>query len=425
MPHALSSHTDYLNRYGLYRWVLRECVRANPLYVLSAALLSYGVLQLNVEIDPQIGKEGGVLASLALLHIYELALLAVACIVLKNRSGGGRDLHGLMIVAGLFMSGSFLALDEQLVLTPVLGIGLVVAAIGLAALKLAVYARLPGVLLPLNFRICMLVMIAGHAVSPLLGEARLAFAFGKTALQGIGWMCGWLSLLPLLWLIHAEKLRPSRSTSDAPSDARDPMETRWCGIWAIVVTLGTNAFHLVASDWVFDRPGNDALAIPALSVVASIVILLQWQRSGKLGFWTTSLFIGQMFVLQWLWAERASASAPWNWEMPFGAAVQTWAACTVCCLGLARATGSRDFYFGLISPLCAPFWAWAYRSRNTIPHFRALLSSTLGFAFLLIGMVVSLYRERLLSWLDPARVPIGGDSGASELPPADNPLELH
>ena len=400
MPHVLSSHTEYLNRYGLYRWILRECVRANPLYVVSAALLSYGVLQLNVEIDPQIGKEGGVLASLALLHIYEIAILAVGSVVLKNRTGGGRDLHGLMIVAALFMSGSFLALDEQITLTPMLGIPLAMFAVALAAFKLTVYARLPGVLLPRNFRLCILTMIAGHAISPLLGEPRLTFEFGKVALQGLGWLCGWVSLVPLLWLIWNEHHRPSPAKTSTPSD---PMETRWCGVWAVVVTLGTSTFHLLASDWVFDRPTNAGLIFPALTIVAAMFALLRWQRTRTLDFWTTSLFIGHVFMLQWLWAERASPEALWNWEMPFGVAVQSWAACIIACVSLARATGNRDFYYGLVSPIVAPIWAWTFRSRSHIPHFRALLSSTLGFACLLIGMVVSLYRERLLRWLDPVR----------------------
>jgi hypothetical protein len=400
MRHVLSSHTEYLNRYGLYRWVLRECVRANPLYVVSAALLSYGVLQLNVEIDPQIGKEGGVLASLALLHLYEISILVVACIVLKNRSGGGRDLHGLMIVAALFMSGSFLALDEQITLTPRLGIVLVALAIALAGIKLTLYARLPGVLLPFNFRICILTMIAGHAISPLLGEASLTFSYGKSALQGLGWLCGWVSLLPLVWLAWSEHQRPSRLKTQAP---QDPMETRWCGVWAIVISLGVNLFHLIASDWVFDRPSDIQTAYPALIVVATLVILMFWQRDKKLGFWTTSLFIGQAVLIQWLWSERAAPSAVWNWEMPFRAAVQCCAAFAIACVALARATGNRDFYLGLLSPVIAPLWAWAYRSRSHVPHFRALLSSAMGFACLLIGMALSLYRERLLRWLDPER----------------------
>src|SRR5436190_24017620 len=98
-PHI--SHDEYISRYGLGRWVLRECVRANPFYVISAALLSYGVLQLNTEIDPRVGKAGGIVAGLVLLHVYEIAILIAATVVLRRRTRGGRDMHGLMLVAGL------------------------------------------------------------------------------------------------------------------------------------------------------------------------------------------------------------------------------------------------------------------------------------------------------------------------------------
>ena len=47
MAHALTSHGDYIATNGLLKWILRECVRANPLYVISAMLLMYGLVQLN------------------------------------------------------------------------------------------------------------------------------------------------------------------------------------------------------------------------------------------------------------------------------------------------------------------------------------------------------------------------------------------
>ena len=422
MAHVLSSHTDYINRFGLYRWVLRECIRANPMFVISAALLAYGVLQLNVEIDPQIGKEGGVLASLALLHVYEVAILLVASVILKRRHGGGRDLHGLMIVAALFLSGSFLALDEQIAITPTLGILLALIAMALAFGKLWIYSRLPGIFLPRRYRLCIIAIIVGHGISPLLGDPRLAFAFGKPALQGIGWMAGWLSILPLLWLIWSEHVDPvplkiaSRSGPDEVEEPSDPMETRWCGVWALVVTLGTSMVHLMAADWVFDRPGESRLAYPALCVLATAVVLMRWQRRKRLGFWTTSLLVAQVFVLQLLWGERASPDGLWNWELPFSVAMQVWLACVIGYVVLARATGVSAFYLGLLSPGIAPVWAWAAHSRGRIPHFKALLSSAMGFLFLMLGMLVSLYREQLLRWIDPVRVNVSGVE-SSTVPP--------
>ena len=58
-------------------------------------MLSYGVLQLNTEIDPQIGKLGGIILSLILLHVYEFALLgAAAALVHQFTQRSGRQLAG-------------------------------------------------------------------------------------------------------------------------------------------------------------------------------------------------------------------------------------------------------------------------------------------------------------------------------------------
>ena len=123
---------------GIVRWLLREAVRANPLYVISAALLAYALQQLMIEIDPQIGKLGGVIASQMMLHAYEFAVLLVATVVLKQRTRAGLDMHGLLIVGALYMGVTFIALDELVAIRP--HMGMIVASIGLAA----VAVNLPG-----------------------------------------------------------------------------------------------------------------------------------------------------------------------------------------------------------------------------------------------------------------------------------------
>src|ERR1051326_5258912 len=203
----MTNHAEYINRYGLARWVLRECVRANPLYVISAAFLSYGVTQLNAEIDPQVGKAGGIIAGLVLMHAYELAVLCVAIVVLKRRSGGGRDLHGMMLVAGLFMAGSFIVLDELVALWPWLGCVLIPATLLLAVIKISVYRRLPGISLPLSYSAVALLILAAHSVSALMGAQSIKNALGLNIIQGLGWIAGWSSLFSILWLAWYEGRR--------------------------------------------------------------------------------------------------------------------------------------------------------------------------------------------------------------------------
>jgi hypothetical protein len=394
MGTALRSHADYLNRYGFIRWVLRECVRANPLYVVSAALLAYGVQQLNTEMDPQVGKLGGVVVSLALLHLYELAILGAATTVLKLR-GSGCDMHGLMLNAAIFLGGSFLALDELIALYPWLGLVLLPAAVALALAKLAWYARLPGIALPFSYRITAVAIVACHALSPLLSPPAVKLAVGERACQELSWLVGWLSLVPLFWLVAKEAKRPT------VADDADLLLTPWSGIMLVFASIATGALHLYASDWVFDRASTGMTTVPMLFVLMGIVLLLRWQKCPVMTSFNTLVTLAPAVALQWLWNTRCPYTAGWSAETVLGAAPQAWLAACAFYIGMALATRQTGFYLGLVGPAAAPAWTACWHSRGSIPHFRALASAALGFVLLAAGTLLSLYREKLLAWLDP------------------------
>jgi hypothetical protein len=406
MPHELSHHADYINRHGMLRWMLRECVRANPLYVNSAALLAYSVLQLNTEIDPQIGKLRGIVISLVLLHVYEFALLGAATTVLTRRTGGGGDLHGLMLVAGLFVGGSFLALDELAAISATYGLVLVPLGLLLAAGKAEWYSRLPGIYLPWYAKLTVLGILAGHSASTLLGSPDVELAIGTEAAQRLAWLCGWASLLPVLPLIwHESRLARERNLrGEGETAATDPLTTPRCIAGAVLMALGTGLAHLFASDWVFDRAPQRLVLWPALAVLSSAWLLLRWHRIPRFTFWNSVLLLTPALGMQTIWQwDLTNESAGWlaYWLCP---AFQFWAACVVIYLALARFTGRKICLAGLAGPAWPPLSTWLMRSRSTIPHFRAFVSAALGFGALIGGVVVSLYRERILRWLDPAQV---------------------
>ncbi|MGD0093622.1 MAG: hypothetical protein ABSE73_27245, partial [Planctomycetota bacterium] len=297
-------HCDYIERHGLARWVLRECIRTNPLYVISAALLCYGVLLLNQEIDPQIGKAGGIILTLALLNFYEFEVLIVATIVLKHRQPeGGRDLHGLTMVAALFLGGSLLALDELIAIWPWLGWVLVPAALLLVAGKLAWYARLPGLNLPLRFRNVVVILLAAGAISPLLGHPEIVSRLGMRTVQGLAWLPGWASLLSVLWLIRCESMLPAAQTG--PGDAETVvLQTRWCGAWAVIAATALGIAHLIAGDWVFDRVFDATLALTCVAPLAACALLLLWHRGRLLSSWGLLLLALPALVANWAWGMR-------------------------------------------------------------------------------------------------------------------------
>ena len=403
MPHELSHHTDFINRHGLSRWVLRECVRANPLYVFSAALLAYSVLQLNTEIDPQIGKLSGIVISLVLLHLYEFAVLAAATVVLTRRTGGGGDLHGLMLVAGLFLGGSFLALDELAAISPTYGLILVPAGLLLAAFKAELYSRLPGIYLPRWSTLAVLVVIAGHSISTLLGSKAVEERIGIDGAQRLAWFCGWVSLLPILPLIWFEsrraKLRTARGEGETP--ASDPLTTPRCMAGALLMALGTGLAHLIASDWVFDRTPQRLLHWPEIAVFTTAWLLLRWHRAPRFSFWNCALFAFPALAIQWIWPGDTTSEAAGRLAWLLCPAFQFWTASVAIYLALAQFTGRKICYAGLLGPALPPVQAWLTRWR--IPHVRALVSAVLGFAALLAGTLVSLNRERILRWIDPVQ----------------------
>lgn len=399
----------------MLRWLLRECVRANPLYVISAALLSYGVLKLTTEIDPQVGKARGILLGLGLLHAYELCLLAVATIVLhhranqiKNASDGiGRDCHGLTIVAGVFLAGSFLALDEPVAHWPAWGPFAVFAALLLALGKLEWYARLPGVKLPPFYRYLALVLIAGPAMGPLLGSPGVRLAIGAPAAQGAAWLLGWMVLIPLFVLAATEA---RKAPGPKPRIEPDPLSTRVCGAWLIGICVIAGLVHLVARDWVFDRPYDPARFLPSAAMLLAVALVFAWRtkQTSNDCFWMACC--APAGVLQWLWFARSPWSGADTLEALVSPAAQMAAACAVFYLGLSWATHARRFLWGLAGSVTAPGATGLWHVRDLIPHFRALCFSGLGFLTLLGAMLVSIYREYLLRILEPVPTPVPQDS---------------
>lgn len=403
---------------GFWRWLAHEAVRANPLYVISAALLAYAIQQLMEELDPQIGKVREILQIVALLHIYEIAVLIVATVVLKRRARAGLDMHGLLIVAALFLGASFIALDELTMIRPWLGAALIAATLALAAIKLAWYARLPGVLLPWRYRAVVLAILGAHALSPLLGARQITHPLTPAAAQGLAWLAGWVSLLPVLYLIIVEcrtqRTKGDPQSQDLPAEPIpqyiDPLGTRLCCAWAVGVAALMGVTHLFVSDWIHDYPSETARVYPAAAILAAAIVLLRWRLWHAFGFFDAALAIAPLWMLQELTRQFAVSGIISNAEVLLTPWVQLCAASFILYIALARGTGCKQFYAGLAGPVLAPAYVAGWKWRNNLPHFRALVTAGLGFAALVGGMILSLNRERLLRWLSGS----GQENGTAE-----------
>jgi len=394
MDDSLQSHTDYLDRHGLLRWVLRECVRANPFYVVSAATLSYGVLQLNAEVDPQVGKLRGVVTALLLLHIYEFCLLIAASIVLRKRGEeGGRDLHGLTIVATLFLGGSLVALDELIALNnrnPSVVCALIAGTLVLAGLKLMIYARQPGVHLPLRHRAAALTVLAAHSVSALLGLEVLQERWSAATTQGLSWLMGWISF-SLVFALIAQEGRTSANTHGEKKV--DALQTGWCGAWLIALSMALGIAHLFSADWVFDRPLNYTRVWPAVIQLVAITTLLRWQHYKKLSTLRLAMIVTPVVLAYKFGMSHGLKLESGAVEILAGLAVQVAISAAVFYVLLAMATRNPVYLTGLAALVAAPLVVVWQR-------FRAVANIGLGFALLVAGVVLSLYRQRILMYLE-------------------------
>ncbi len=387
------------NENDFFRWLLREAVRANPMYVISAALVAYAIEQLMTDLDPQIGKLAGIVTVLGLLHLYEIAALVVATIVLKRRTRGGLDMHGLLIVAALYLGATFIALDELIAIRPTLGLILVPLSLLAAAFKLYWYSRLPGVFFPARFRNVMLVLLGAHSLSPLVNSGALLRGVDPVVSQGYAWLVGWCAFLWVLHLICTETGVRTASPSSLRSDDAlppDPLATRNCGIFAVTIASATSLTHLLVSDWIFDRTYDFARLYPLLIIAAASFVLIRWRNHRAFGFFESALALAPCCFVQYLWREFVVSGQSFNLVTALSPAGQVWAAAIAFYIVLAQGTGNRAFYAGITSSAIVPIWVPLWKQRSGIPYFRALLTAGLGFVSLALGLIVSLYRE---AWL--------------------------
>ena len=438
MTTPMDVHAQYLAKHGFMKWLLRECVRANPLYVISAALLAYGVYLMESEVDDHIGQMAGKMIAFSLLNIYELAVLVVATVILRLRQpvgSGGQDLHGLMLVMLLFLGGSFLAQDEIIAAMPEYGIFLVITGLLLAAIKLAWYGRLPGVLLPRKFQVVLLGMLAGHSVAPLWNGAGINKTFGILIAQGLSWMLGWLTLAPmflLVWKVEAQAAAGRRRkrlelgevqsrylaacqeaqerggpvpdfNKPEPEPLVDFLATRFFGHVALAMTATLGLLHLIGSDWVFDRPADYCRSFPALTLLLASVLAFIWHYRRKLGFLGWAGFSAPVMVLNVLWlryTEVWNVPMAWTWTLLLHPLVQIALALIVFYAGLSWATGRKRVLLGLLGLFIAPI-GWAFgQLRLALPYFRAFMFVFIGFVILMAGMVMSLLRQRILRFFE-------------------------
>jgi hypothetical protein len=320
-------------------------------------------------------------------------------VLTHRKARGGRDLHGLTLVAILFLSGSFLALDELVVLWPGMGPYLVPLAVAWAALKMKFYSTLPGMNLPARYRWTITALLAGSSLSPLLGDLKLRELLGTETARNIGWMGGWVSCLACATLVFTERdaaVQHGKRGRPYAFDTIEVLQTRWCGGWAVLITLVLGCLHLIASDWIFDRKSDYQLFVPMIIAAAAAFQLREWFLGTRVTSMRIIKFAIPSVLSVWLWFHGNNSLT----GDVFTPAAQILFASAAFYLAMAWGTGRREFYIGLAGPLLAlpAKWAWVSRAK-------AFIAIVGGFVLLGLGVAASLLRDKLLSRLDPPSPP--------------------
>jgi len=383
-------------------WILRECVRANPFYVISALLFGWGVLELSRSLDPKVWDVFGVCAVAGLIHVYEICLLAVATIVLMKRREGGRDMHGLLIVAALFLSGGLIALDEMSNLWPGYAPIWITAALLLAFVKLEWYGRLPGFHMPPRYRRMALVVLAAHCVPALLASEPFSLHLTVAQRTGLGWLAGWVSFVGVFVLLALELKRDYARLKDFSLwdlTEAELVRTHVPGVWLLTLTCFLGLVHAYVTDWIFDRPIQAQWTLPTLSLVAAMWLLTRFTFKPRWNALNLVLAVAPAVMTMKAWSVPQAWQAKYEHSTWLGFGIQLSCAASLAYVGLAWATQRRIFLLGLLGSAGAPFWmpVKGFCLRQT----RSTVLITTGFLSLFGGMLISLYRERLLKMLAP------------------------
>jgi len=244
---------------------------ASILYSLSALSILYGMAQL---IGPVLARSG-VLAEtvpcIGALNLYELALLGVLLLIVLWRNVTD-DAVSLVVLIGLFLIASGIALDTVANDDPNVAAAVAVACMGLAGLKLHALSR--GVSLPLTgllLAACAVVLAWNVLTAPAMAYLVRRGLDGAAHLR-LAWLVGWLAVFAGagLMLAHAAGT-PTGQARNAHRIAPFLKTPAMAWVFASILFVGV-AVHQYALAYIFDVPVSPADWLPCLALAVLIVL---------------------------------------------------------------------------------------------------------------------------------------------------------
>lgn len=231
------SFTDWLKR-------LFVC---NPFYLVSAALLLYGVHRISMDGGLFIAETSQLLFNFSALQIYEVLLALTATLLVTRRIWYDASL--LVALENMLWVVPFILVSQAAFIQPKIGMIYCSVAVGLVVMRAIWLQRNGGDLTPAKRMLwCGLPILLVNAVWPVVyrhfGESKIGINLDSGAAYDFNEF-NWFWLLPML---AATLLLLPRTDSDRQErPARRWFPLLWLGFWLV----GTSV-HLYALGYVYD-----------------------------------------------------------------------------------------------------------------------------------------------------------------------------
>lgn len=243
-------------------WIIRH----NPAYLVSAALIAVGARLLLVHPEDPAGDITLILATLAILQLYEWAVGAILITIhLARRSP--EDRPALLLVLALFWTGPIAAVNEMIAYRPSAGIYMAAGACIIAIGEMRAVLHILKVNISRASRLtCAGCVLLIAAVAPFLRTPAGNTGESEIFLYAAWWVFAILTL-GCLGALHAHQ---NRDKSAAPDDAQFPHSALAEALF-VLVTLAATTTQLIGLNYGYFCHAAPFYASPliiALAIVA-------------------------------------------------------------------------------------------------------------------------------------------------------------
>jgi hypothetical protein len=246
---------------------LRRCLACNPFYLVSAALLLFGIVRISNDTSFLLTEQSQLTFNFISLEVYEILLVATA--ILLARRCIWYDSTLLAALENMFLFIPFILLSQAALIEQRIIWGLSLTAALLAATRFAGLKRfftqlnLPGRALSLGA-----IILAVNATLPIVYRTLHQTKFGTKLNAGPAYLTNeyvWLFVLPAL--VALVIFLPRLATV-----GERPPERSWLPAGFLAAWLTATVVHLYCLGYVYDFDRHWEWAAPSLWVLAWIVV---------------------------------------------------------------------------------------------------------------------------------------------------------